>query len=405
MRKVPLSFVISLLIFLSASRLPAKDLRDPRFMERAQAGFADIFNMDYDQARKTFAALGKEYPQHPAPPLYLACIFWLEEMLRRQDLSLNRFIAPTYFSGKTDFVMPPQERTAFLNNLQKSQDLAKAILKKNRSDMDARYFLATSYGLRSSFAITIDHSLREAFSNGNKAYSFSKQLIEENPNYYDAYLTVGIYEYIVGSIPWYLKWMIFVIGIRGNKLEGMEHLTLASEKGQYVKNEAQLVSMVLNVREHRYAEALEIACFLNNRFPRSFLFPLNVAQILQMSGQKEQALALLLQVEKRAEAKDPNFDKLPLQSYRFNLGVDFMDRGQLDLAEERFRKAISDPQTSRREIALSHLRLARLLDWKGRQSEAIKECQIVLSLEDVENSHNQARQFLKQHNQKPNPSQ
>jgi tetratricopeptide (TPR) repeat protein len=404
MRRYLICFFISILSFSFASNSAAQDLRDPRFVERVQSGFADIFNLDYPKARQAFIVLEREYPQHPAPPLYLASIYWLEEMLRRQDLSLNRYVAATYFSGKTDFVMPPKERAAFFNSLQKCQDLAKVILQKNRRDRDARYFLATAYGLRSSFAITIDHSLREAFSNGNKAYSLSRQLIEEDPNYYDAYLTVGIYEYIVGSIPWYLKWMVFVIGVRGNKQDGMEHVQLASEKGQYIRNEAQLVSVVLDVREHRYAEAMELARSLNSRYPRSFLFPLHIAQILQMTGQKEQAIALFLQVEKKIEARDPNFDKLPLASYRFNLGVDLMNMSRLDAAEERFRKVISDPQAPRRETALSHLRLARLLDWKGRQNEAIKECQIVLSLEDVENTHNQAKQLLKQCDQKLHPS-
>jgi hypothetical protein len=43
------------------------------------------------------------------------------------------------------------------------------------------------------------------------------------------------------------------------------------------------------------------------------------------------------------------------------------------------------------------VRLARILDWKGQQSEAIKEYRIVLSLEDIEDSHDQATQYLKQH--------
>jgi tetratricopeptide (TPR) repeat protein len=260
--------------------------------------------------------------------------------------------------------------------------------------MDARYFLATSYGLRSSFAITIDHSLREAFSNGNRAYASTKKLIQENPAYYDAYLTVGIYEYIVGSIPWYWKWMIFVIGARGNKQDGMEHLKLAAEAGQYIKNEAQLVLMVLYVREHRFAEALEIARRLNERYPRSFLFPINLAQILRMSGRKEQALALLLQVENKVASGEPNFDKLPLQSFRYNLGLELMAMGQGDAAEERFRKAIHDPQTQKREKALSHLQLGKILDRKGRHKEAAGEYEVVLSLENVENSHGQARQLL-----------
>jgi hypothetical protein len=108
-------------ILLFALQLPAQDLREPRFMERAQAGFAHIYNLDYVDARQVFDSLEKEYPQHPAPPLYLACILWLEEMLRRQDLSLNRFLYASYFSGRTDQVMPPRERDAFFKNLRKCE--------------------------------------------------------------------------------------------------------------------------------------------------------------------------------------------------------------------------------------------------------------------------------------------
>ena len=392
-------FLFFLLILpVTAGLLPAQNLREPRFSERAEAGFADIHNMDYDKARLAFTLLARDYPNHPAPPLYLASILWLEEMLRRQDIALNRFIAPAYFTGKTDHVMPSAERSAFFSYLQKSQDLSKAILQRKPGDMDARYFLAVGYGLRSSFAITVDHSLREAFTNGNRAYASLKKLTEEKPDYYDAYLTVGIYEYVVANIPWYLKWMAYVIGARGSKENGLEHLKMAAEKGQYVRTEAQMACMILYVREHRFAEALELARSLNNRYPRSFFFPINIAQIQRMSGQKDQASAMFLQVEKQVEAREPNFDKLPMQSFRFDMAVELMSMGQLDAAEERFRKTMGDPQTSREKKALSHLRLGQILDWKHRPKEAVQEYKAVLSFEDFDGSHARAQQLLKKHN-------
>jgi hypothetical protein len=396
MKKSCFRFLNILLILLLASPLRAQDLRNPQFVDRAQSGFKDIYNLDYEKARQVFASLEKEYPQNPAPPLYSACILWLEEMLRRQDLNLNRFIAPAYFSEKTSHVMPPHDRAAFFQALKRCENLATEILRKNKQDKDARYFLGTAYGLRSSFAITIDHSLREAFINGNKAYSYSRQLIQEDPNYYDAYLTVGIYEYIVGNIPWYLKWMAYVIGARGTKKDGFTHLKLASEKGQYIKNEAELVLAVLYVREHRYTEALGIARTLNKRFPKNFVFALNVAQTLKLAGNKDQALTDFIEVEKRAEAREPNFNKLPLYAFKFNLGTEFMVMGKHDLAQERFRSCIEDPQTPSREKTLSHLYLGKILDWKNQREEAAAEFKTVLSLENVENSHNQAKQLLKQ---------
>jgi tetratricopeptide (TPR) repeat protein len=390
-----------LFILVFSSSLRAQNLRDPHFVARAESGFAHLLNQDYDKAEQVFVSLEKENPQHPAPPLYQASIRWLKEMERRQDISLNRFIAPTYFYNKTNMMMPQQERTDFFAELQKSEDLARAILQKDRLNKDARYFMATVFGLRASFAITIDHGLRDAFSNGNKSYSYTKQLVEEDPKYYDAYLTLGIYEYTVGLIPWYMRWMIYVIGGgRGSKEEGLAHLKLATDNGEYVKDQAQVVSMVLNVREQHYAEALEQAGNLAAKFPRSYLFPINVAQILRLAGRNEESIPLLLQVEKRAENREPNFDRLPLASLRFNLGTEFMHMSKLDLAKERFVRSISDPKITAREKALSHLYLGQIHDWQGQRAEAIKECKIVLSLEAVEDSHDQAKKLLSSLNRK-----
>jgi tetratricopeptide (TPR) repeat protein len=372
----------------------AQDLRDPHFVERAQEGFSDIFNLDYDKAERDFTFLERDYPQHPAPSLYLASIIWLEELVRRQDLSLSRFIYPGYFSKKTNESMPPQSRAAFFSELQKSEGLAGAILKRSSRDKDARYFMATVYSLRASFAITVDHNLRDSFSHARKAFSFSRELVEEDKNYYDAYLTVGLYEYIVGSIPWYLRWMAFVAGLHGSKEEGMKHLHLASAKGQYVSNEAKVIEMVLDVRERRYPEAIEIAENLSKRFPGNYLFALNTAQIVEWAGKWNEATALLLEINKRVEEKEPNFDKLPPARFHFIMGVEFVNMRKPDLAEEQFRKALADPHIPPREKTLSHLRLGKILDSKGRRNEAVKEYETVLSLEDFDQSRSQARQAL-----------
>lgn len=384
-----------LLIAAISSNLCAQNLRDPQFMTRAEEGFNDIFNMDYDHAESVFASLAHDYPQHPAPPLYLASIQWLREMLRRQDLDLNRFLAPSYFSAKTNQVMPAEERKKFIDNLHRAEFLCNAILKKRREDKDARYFLATAHGLRSSFAITIEHKLREAFSQGNKAYAQSRQLAAEDPAYHDAYLTMGIYEYVVGSIPWYMRWMVYLVGGHGSKQQGLTHLKLAAEKGQYVRDQARLVMMVLNVREQRYPEALELARTLNAQYPRSYLFAINLAQILRLAGRKDEAAAMFLQVEKQVESGAPNFDKLQRQSFRFSLAMELLYMGKLDLARERFDKAVEDPSTPPRENALSQLQLCRILSWKGERDKAVDRCRTVLSLVETDGSHNQARKLLK----------
>ena len=77
------------------------------------------------------------------------------------------------------------------------------------------------------------------------------------------------------------------------------------------------------------------------------------------------------------------------------MAVELMSMSQLDPAEERFRRCIEDPLTSTKHKALSHLRLGRILEWKHRPEEAVREYRSVLALEDFEGSRSQARRWMK----------
>src|SRR5262249_1532548 len=140
------------------SALCRENLRDPRFVAQAQAGFALSFNLDYDDAIRTFARLRSEYPKNPAPSLYMASTIWLRELVEREDLDLNKFVSPAYFDQPAKQAMPRAERQEFMDLIDESRRLAQAILAQNPGDNDAQYFLASSYGISAAFAITVDHN-------------------------------------------------------------------------------------------------------------------------------------------------------------------------------------------------------------------------------------------------------
>jgi tetratricopeptide (TPR) repeat protein len=363
-------------------------------MAQARPGFDDIYNLDYDQAKQVFAALRRENPQHPAPPLYLATIEWLRELFRRQDLDLDLFLSPSFFTKETRQVMPPAERKAFFDSLQECQDLTQTILTKNPQNPDALYFLGASYGIQASFYITIDHSLRKAFSSGNKAYDYDHQILKLAPDYYDSYMTVGLYEYIVGSIPWYLKWLAAIAGYHGTKEEGFRDVDLAATKGEYVRTDAKVMQMVLRMFEGESKGALRNAQELHRDFPRNYIFQINIAQILEKLGQSDQAVSEYLEVARLAAQGEPNYNLLPLTTFRYSLGNKFFKMGRLTAAEDQLRKSIANPATPERERALSHLRLGQILDLQGKRSEAIENYRSVLKLKDADNSLETARNLL-----------
>lgn len=390
-----LGFVLPVAAFLVCA-LSAQNLRDEVFLAKARKGFTEIYNLDYDEAATTFAALRREHPQHPAPPLYTAAVIWLRELFERQELDLDRFITPGYFSQPTERQMAVAHRQAFFSSLEESRKLCQDVLSRDSRHQDARYFLGSAHGILGSFAITIDRSVRQAFSHGKQAYRYHHALIQEDPQYYDAYMSVGLYEYIVDNIPWYIKWLAILIGYRGSEERGFQYLGLAAEKGRFVADDARLLQMVLYVHEGRNAQALENARRLHQKYPRSYILHLNQAQILERMGRRDQAATVYREILTLAESGRPNYQKLPLPAFRYPMGKRFLRLQRLEWALEQFQKAAAHPQTPEREKALSHLASGQLLDQAGKRKEALEHYQEVLRLPDVEDSHARARQYLKE---------
>ena len=155
------------------------------------------------------------------------------------------------------------------------------------------------------------------------------------------------------------------------------------------------VLVVLCLREKLYDEALENAQFLHRRYPRNFLLHLNVAQILAEMNRPDQATEEYTKIMAQAEARTPNYQRMPLGSFRYNIGKALMNIGRLELAQRLFTAAIQDPRTANRERALSHLYLAEVLDLIGNRQQAITNYQQVLTVANFEDSHSTAKTYLK----------
>ena len=372
------------------------DLRSPEFTARAKEGFTDLYDLDYEAALKKFTQLAEQFPEHPGPPLYQATTVWLHELFLRQDLDLDKFISPGYFTEKSKREMPEEQRKFFMEKIERARSLGEAILAKHPKDPTALYFLGAVEGVLGSFYITIDHSVKNAFSHGKKAYKYDAEVLKEDPKFYDAYMTVGTYEYIVGSLPWYIKWIAAIAGFHGSKEQGFKDLTLASRHGEFVADDSRVLEMVLFVREKRYQDALKIAQYLHERFPENFLFNLNRAQIEEKLGQREEALRIYLQVAHMAEEGVPNYQKLKKVPYFLQLGPKLRRAGDFEKAENLLSKVLNDTAATPSDRALAHLELGKTYDLSDQRGEAEEQYKKVLELPNVDNTRKEASQYLQQ---------
>src|SRR5262249_48248147 len=149
------------------------------------------------------------------------------------------------------------------------------------------------------------------------------------------------------------------------------YLRTAAVKSEFTSENARNVLVVLCLREKLYDEALENAQFLHRKYPRNFLLHLNVAQILKEMNRPDQATEAYMKIIAQAEARAPNYQKIPLGTLRYNIGKALMSMDRLELAQHLFVAAAQDPATPERERALSHLSLAQVLDLRGNRQQAI----------------------------------
>ncbi|MBL8017959.1 MAG: DUF3808 domain-containing protein, partial [Ignavibacteria bacterium] len=90
-----------------------------------------------------------------------------------------------------------------------------------------------------------------------------------NPEYNDAALGLGVYNYLTSFIPRKLQWLTDILGFSGNREEGQRLLQQASEKGTYTSSEAKFYLTLLSWREEKYPEAETYAQQLKSRYPQS----------------------------------------------------------------------------------------------------------------------------------------
>ena len=387
-------FIVATLAVIVAPQAAGQELRNAEYKALTNEGVDYIFRLEHDNAIRFFADLGKELPDHPGPPLAEAIAYWLRELFARQELDLDEFISPGYFTRPPKREMPQEARLAFERGIVRSQVISKKYLEKHPGNKDARYYLGAAEGALGAFAFTIDQNYLTALRHGKAAYQYQRELIDEDPEFWDSYLTAGTYEYTLGNIPWYLKWIVTIAGYRGSEARGFEYLVLTAEKARFVQNEARVMLMVLYVREGYYDYALRVAQDLHRRYPENFLLHLNRAQILEDMGERERAVETYLEVLRLAEEGRTNYQKVPLGTFRYTVGARLVALGEQERALPLFLKATLDPNTPDREKALSHLRAGEILDLLGQRDEAVSQYHVVQELAEFEGSHEYANKYL-----------
>ncbi|HKX28329.1 MAG TPA: tetratricopeptide repeat protein, partial [Blastocatellia bacterium] len=229
-----------------------------------------------------------------------------------------------------------------------------------------------------------------AMRNGSRSVDAHQKVVKLNPDYYDAYLSIGMYDYIVGSLPFAYKAIATVAGVRGNKQRGVGRLETVVEKDAATSDDARVLLLAVYQNEKRYDDALAILNQLTTKYPRSYLVKLEKASALVTLKRPDDAFKTfddLLTDPVAAQVAD-------LVHYQYAealvLNKEYQRGAEHFLAVEKSSGA--NPNL----VTLALLRAAQVYDLDGRRNEAIARYKAVLARPNIYDTREQASRGLKE---------
>jgi hypothetical protein len=257
-------------------------------------GHDALYNLDYATARNRFQKMVDLAPEDPVGAQCLASSLWLQQMNELWKLKATLYSADT--SSPTKDQTNRAQAEEFRKWTRSAKLLAQARLRKNPRDIEALYFLGAAEGLEAVFAAAVERKYMAAFRESTDSVSRHREVLKLSPGFHDAELTIGLQDYIIGSLPLPAKMLAGTMGVRGSKKRGLQTLERVSAEGQWAQDVARFFLIDLYKREKRWGDAIQKARQLSEKYPRNYLFKLQLAdalasQIVTMRKTKTQTAA------------------------------------------------------------------------------------------------------------------
>jgi tetratricopeptide (TPR) repeat protein len=380
------------------------DAERARFEELRRSGLDALYNIDYDKANRDFNEIVKLYPNHPGGYQLLAARLWIKTLYESRRLQVSLYSSESFYANGDDKV-DPKIVTEFRNLTREAKRLAEAKLKQEPKNIEALDFLANTEGLKASFEEAVERRHFAALRDGNDAVDHHREVLKLDPKYIDAQITIGLYEYVVGSLPLPVKILAGATGYRGSKKRGLAMLEQVAKEGRWAQDDAKSVLIILYTREKRFADVITLARELSAKYPRNYLLRVETADALvSLAGvkRKEKDLAGAVQAEKEAFAtfdellRDRNTAARALDLIHFKYGEALLIAGYNERAAKEFLAATKVDRGEPGLITMAHLFAARSYDVAGKRDEALAQYKEVLARPNVYDAHDEAKRGLRQ---------
>jgi hypothetical protein len=227
--------------------------------------FQHLYNADFPGAHRVLDDALRQEPSNPLFHAVRAAAYHFSEMDRLHILETDFFLDDDNISSKKKLHPDPAIRARLFDSIERARSLAKSRLAASPDDRDALFALCMAASVVTDYTGLVERRQWRSVALAADVNSYAQKLIALQPPVVDAYLHVGAVEYIVGSLPFFVRWFVRYDSIKGQKSLGLEQLKLVAAQGRFYAPYAKILLAVACLREKRIREARDwLAAFLRD---------------------------------------------------------------------------------------------------------------------------------------------
>jgi tetratricopeptide (TPR) repeat protein len=357
-------------------------------------GYEHFYILDYDGAISRFESVLKAHPQEPMAYGYVQMATVFRELYHQDLLDTTYYAHDSFLTSKRNVPVSDATRQRIESLTNTGIKLCDDHIRANPNDKDAYFARGYLRGIHAAFITLVDHSYVTAARQGYAARNDSEQVLKIDPEYADAKMAIGIQQFAVASLPRWVRIVVGVVGVGGNKEKGLQMLRDAAAHGVVTAVESRTVLSLFLRHDARYPEALVVQHGLAVQYPHDYLFRLEEANLTKDEGNGPGAIALYKTV--LADAAKPGYFADPrLQMAWFGLAD--TQRGQNDIADaaENYVKAADQPKCSDWLRKRAQLNAGEMFDLLHQREKAQQLYQMASSGGGDQSQADTARKLMK----------
>ena len=363
--------------------------RDPLVVD----AYRHFYQLDFPGAVDRFERFHTEHPGDPQATALLLNAEIFEELYRLDLLDTTFYANDGFLTGKHATQEDPKARDRIFALADEAMREADARISKNPNDVDALFARGWTRSLRCAYMAMVERAFGSGFRLATKARDDEQRVLQLDPNYVDAKLVVGVYEYVVGALPWPFKLLIGFAGITGSKSQGLAMLYDDGSRGVITSVEARTVIALFLRREGRYKEAIQVIRALKNQYPHDYLFCLEEANLRKDAGEGMGAVDAYRQI--LAENARPNyFTQARLELAYFGLGDALRGQRHEGEAAQAYEQAAMARNVGTELRIRSLLAAGQCRDLNGERQKAVADYQAAINAGPNTSRADTARKLL-----------